>query len=728
MEERDARGAFCRDREGVEKMGARRTAGCLVLLFATAASGAPRIVEHDVRAVVEPYRSRLTATDRMTVVGCDQSLLRFLLHKDLEITSLALAGKELRWRQAPVDPARWGGEENIEGASWDAAREVEVSIPAGSPDSLRISVAYKGTVLDSLHEPKEAYDRSFQTTNGLIEERGAFLAGSTVWVPTVPGDRFTFRLEAVVPLGWESVSQGALLSRFEEGGARVSRWVAESPMEEIYLVAGPYTFREVDLNTIKIQTFLYEAEDAIELHDRYVTAARNFLGRYERDIGPYAHPKFALVENFWQTGFGMPSFTLLGTQVIRLPFIPKTSFGHEILHDWWGNGVYVDWEQGNWCEGLTAYGADYAYKADAGPAEAAAYRRGELQKYRNYVSGAEDFPLALFRSRSDASTQAIGYSKGMLLFHMLRREIGDGSFREGLRRFYRDRLFLSSTWDDLRKAFEAASGENLSGFFAQWVERPGAPLLALEGVKATSGGEGRYQVEGTVVQEAPPFALDVPVRVETEAGTESLVVFLTEESKSFVWKGSSRPLAVSADPGFDLFRRLHREEIPPALSATLGADSVWVVLPPEGSSPEDAALDSLARTWASRPGIRITRVALPEEVFAKSAVWLLGNTVYNDRFLQGLPAGAGRAEAGWTTPTGTFPAEGHSVVLTTRHPENPDLSWSLFAPGSADVVPAIGRKIPHYGKYGYLVFRGADNVDKGEWGAGESPLKVKIAW
>ena len=33
---------------------------------------------------------------------------------------------------------------------------------------------------------------------------------------------------------------------------------------------------------------------------------------YRGLIGPYPYQKFALVENFWETGYGMPSFTLLG--------------------------------------------------------------------------------------------------------------------------------------------------------------------------------------------------------------------------------------------------------------------------------------------------------------------------------------------------------------------------------------------------------------------------------
>ena len=57
------------------------------------------------------------------------------------------------------------------------------------------------------------------------------------------------------------------------------------------------------------------------LAEKYLDATIRYIAMYEKLIGPYPYRKFALVENFWETGFGMPSFTLLGPKVIRFPFI-----------------------------------------------------------------------------------------------------------------------------------------------------------------------------------------------------------------------------------------------------------------------------------------------------------------------------------------------------------------------------------------------------------------------
>jgi hypothetical protein len=43
----------------------------------------------------------------------------------------------------------------------------------------------------------------------------------------------------------------------------------------------------------------------------------------------------------------------------------------------------------------------------------------------------------------------------------------------------------------------------------------------------------------------------------------------------------------------------------------------------------------------------------------------------------------------------------------------------------AESIPGLMRKLPHYGKYGYLVFEGTapDNLDKGTWPSNPAGLQ-----
>ncbi len=114
---------------------------------------------------------------------------------------------------------------------------------------------------------------------------------------------------------------------------------------------------------------------------------------YSDWIGEYPFDGFSVVASPLPTGFGMPTLTYLGAQVIRLPFIRDTSLGHEVLHNWWGNSVYPDYARGNWAEGLTTFMADYAYKEWADAASARDMRHGWLRDYAALPADA-DKPLA----------------------------------------------------------------------------------------------------------------------------------------------------------------------------------------------------------------------------------------------------------------------------------------------------------------------------------------------
>src|SRR5690625_7179718 len=97
--------------------------------------------------------------------------------------------------------------------------------------------------------------------------------------------------------------------------------------------------------------FLRDGDEA--LANRYLEATAGYMEMYRRLVGPYPYSKFALVENLWETGYGMPSFPLLGPQIIRFAFILHSSSPHALLHNWGGSGVLVVIDTGNRGEGLT---------------------------------------------------------------------------------------------------------------------------------------------------------------------------------------------------------------------------------------------------------------------------------------------------------------------------------------------------------------------------------------
>jgi len=727
--------------------GAGRLA-LVALLLPLAPVGAASLdheLDHQARVSLVPAEHRLAVEDTMRVpVG--RAEVRFALHAGLapEVTTPGVSLEAL-----PGPPTAKLLDPSVDGPADPSfppeTPEVTVYALRAADGSLpgTVTLRYGGVIHHPLEAAGEEYDRSFRGTAGTIQEDGVFLAGSSFWLPLRGACRtsglVTFALDVELPAGWDAVSEGLRAEHVAgDAGTRV-RWVQSTPVEDAHLVAAPFTVFERPAGAVTEYAYLRQPDK--ELAGRYLEAGAQYLSMYDRLIGPYPYPKLALVENFWETGYGMPSFTLLGPTVLRFPFILRSSWPHEILHNWWGNGVFppAEWAErgGNWSEGLTAYLADHLSKEQRG--EGAEYRRDLLQKYADYVRAGNDFPLTAFRSRHSGATAAVGYGKTAMVFHMIRRRLGDAVFVDGLRRFYGDHLGQRAGFDDLRKAFETAGGEPLGRFFDAWVEHAGAPRLEITSAEAEQTTAGwRVRVVLGQVQPGTLYPLRVPVALTVEGDETARMAEVdldgARAEKTFEVPG--RPLRLAVDPAFDVFRRLDPREVPPALGSLFGAEEVTLVLPSRTreAAPGDlaAAYRELATAWSSSGAGDVTVVsdgeidALP----AGGAVWVIG---WRNRFRPEVaaalaPAGARLGEKSLrieSTGGGTFDAADRSVVAVARAAGDPARPLGFLAADRATAVSGLARKLPHYGKYGYLAFQGdaPDNVAKGSWQPVGSPLE-----
>jgi hypothetical protein len=195
----------------------------------------------------------------------------------------------------------------------------------------------------------------------------------------------------------------------------------------------------------------------------------------------------------------------------------------------------------------------------------------------------------------------------------------------------------------------------------------------------------------------------------------------------------SRPLRLDIDPQFDLFRKLARREIPPALTQAFGAKKVLILLPSASGNTLQNAYRELGRSWRrSGPGeVEIKLDTEVDELPADRALVLLG---WENRFLNEFAAALSEydvsiAGQGLSVGKSHIPRENHSVVLTARHPENIESAFTWIATDRIEAIPGLGRKLPHYHKYSYLGFEGVEpaNIVKGRWPVLDSPMTVFIS-
>jgi hypothetical protein len=541
----------------------------------------------------------------------------------------------------------------------------------------------------------------------LFDKQGIYLDANSGWYPRSANSLHRFRLHIKgLPSDWLSLSQGQAIAQ---------GWQETQAQTSLYLIAGQFKSYQSKNKAFDTAVYLRQADEA--LAQQYLDASQQYLGEYSALLGQYPYNKFVVLESFWPTGWGMPSFTMLGSSVMRLPFIPHTSLPHEIVHNWWGNSVYVDAAQGNWSEGLTAYVADQRLKAQQG--QGAEYRRDSLQKYATLVNQHNDFPLSQFRARHNDSSQAIGYDKSLMVFHMLHEQLGEQSFYAKLREFYKAYQFRYASFANVLDAL-GASAE----FKQQWLYRTGAPQLAIQGATLQQTDKGYVsELSLAQTQASPAFSLNVPIVFSfADGSTQRHVVSFTQSQQRFKFALAQLPTQVAVDPAFDVLRIPDTAELPAALAALFTDEPKVIVMAKDANADLKAAWQQWAQTLKAedaRTIIQDDTQAIP----ANSTVIMLGGkNAMHEYLLQHIQQPKRLTDVSFTLNEAQYLCAEHSLAVAVRVDDG--RTFILLDALDTKSWQTLLRKLPHYGKYSYVTFhaQNGNNLAKGQWPIQQSPL------
>jgi aminopeptidase N len=312
---------------------------CVVLFQYSPGFANDTLLHHEIIASISVESKTIDVVDSIKVPGAmleKGKELVFYLNGNLSVRSMNKSIKIIEIKQE-----RDG-----------SVKKYQVIYNRKTKKELIIPIRYNGIISGEIKEDPADIARGFSETNGIISEQGVFLSGSTMWVPYFEDHMFSFNLTTYIDAGWAVISQGECVKNISEKKESISKYNSPFPSDEVYLVAAKWTEYHKQSGNVLVQAVFRTPDEAMAL--KYLDVTIAYLSLYEKLIGPYPYTKFTLVENFWETGYGMPSFTLLGEKIIRFPFILHSSYPHELLHNYWGNSVYVDASEGNWCEGLTS--------------------------------------------------------------------------------------------------------------------------------------------------------------------------------------------------------------------------------------------------------------------------------------------------------------------------------------------------------------------------------------
>jgi hypothetical protein len=677
-----------------------------------AEASTPPSIHHNLTVALDPETHLLTATDvlRLPKSLFIQPPLSFALNPHLTVDRVEVNGRTVSVSKIPEDPSGPTGF-----TQWI------IEHPSMSPEQSKpapiLTIVYHGLINDS---PKTSGGLRFvrpDKTNGHIGPQGIYLTSETFWYPTWEHHLVTFDLALTLPYDWQAITQGQETNQVVTEEQQTSQWSIHSPTEALTVAANRFVVQKKLWSDIQLATYLFP--DEAPLAGQYLNAIATYLDLYTNLLGPYPFTQFAVVENFFPSGLGMPSFTLLGQGIVRRSYTQPYSLGHEIVHSWLGNSVFNDFSQGNWVEGLTTYLANYYYYEVTGNHTAAIKtRRRMMDEFNLYATPEKDYSIRQFHHKETRIDNAVGYQKTALVFHMLRQELGDDAFFKGIRQIIQEGTGQHFEWEDLKRVFSRVAERDLSEFFKQWVEQPGAPSVTLHDLSVRPDPLRSKQsiVSATISQNDRIYTLPLPIQVNLQdASTFSTTINLDKASQPITLNVPSIPTSITLDPENHWLLRLQRKQLPPMLNAWDTDTRRIMVHAKTSSKEEEASLQTLMRRIQGQDDIEIRENDSPA-ITDEASYLIIGTPAHQLLKSNTLPTCNKNVqmESGHITILEqVFEGSNMAFLITCPHPNFSNHTISLFFGLSPKAVTPVARLLFFYGWDSYLVFQQGKVVARG---------------
>lgn len=707
-------------------------------MAAVSAPDRATILNHDLAVELIPSSHELRARDQVEVeIPPQASTVAFTLAPTLHVESIVLRTPSVPGQQVQQDTILSFTREL---SSQLATQQITVTFPPEHEARASLIWTYRGEINDPPKEPRHLRFVTPSETAGHIGPEGVYLSSESQWYPDIEGSLSAYRVRAQVPHDWTVVTQGRKQAE-QTNSTASSTWVIRDRSEALTLVANKFVVKSREWkgqNGQRVELATYFFPDNAELADEYLDATAKYLDVYVPILGDYPFEKFAVVENFFASGLGMPSFTLLGSGSIKRHYVQPYALGHELVHSWIGNAVFNRADHGNWVEGLTTYLANYYWHElvqDAG--QAREQRRLMMQGYSVYVTPEQDYPVAQFLRKSDERDNAIGYQKAALVFHLLRREVGDESFWRGLKALVSQYRNRAADWGSLEAVFSRESHQDLRWFFEQWVERSGAPTVSLGELIARrrTGDDGREAWRLTVQlhQDGKPFRVAIPLKIVMKDASEIRWMGISQTEDSVEFMLPHQPLEVQLDPDLMAFRRFTRAQLPPMLNGYVtDPQRAMVRAFSDQASPLQLVAARIADQEAQLPEVQKTTV-LPIEgaPFSPVGSMLILAGADQQRAVQSMiQESCGDLvtlnSAGFRIDGRTYEGPAMAALFSCHRARVPGSVITVLYGVTPQAIAKVARLLFYYGWQSYVIFHDGAVAKRGLWQTVQDMKEVRI--
>jgi tetratricopeptide (TPR) repeat protein len=487
---------------------------------------------YKIDAEIDTTAHRLTATAVVTFTAPETAdEVTFGFHPALKLTKVTDdAGKLLT------------GERTADGSI-----RIAPATPFVKGQPAHWTFAYEGTITGNEDGPVEGLKLA------AIQEPLTYLLYPARWFPTVgyQTDRFTAEIHMRVPQGMRVIASGGqggptpvTLANGKPGDQYNFNWT--KPGFPGTVIAGRFVAPLSPSGAANVHVFLTVAHQ--QSRNELAETAAKEMDFFTSTFGEPESSRLNVVElpdDTLPAVWAPEVAAIMGSRVADKSGIRLLA--NTIAHQWWGSEVSPRTMNDAWItNGMSRYGELMYLEEESGrsamktamvdiSASALAYDTSPLSSAGRLAAFSPQF-------------QSMTLDKGAMVFHMLRWEVGDSVFKkilQGALSEYTDRSMRSS---DFEKVAEAQSQQQLTPFFAQWVDGTGAPQFVKKYAVYRLGNNKGFRTIGEIQQDLDLFRMPVELKVETDGKTELKKVDVVGSDSQFVVDTFGRPRQISIDP------------------------------------------------------------------------------------------------------------------------------------------------------------------------------------
>ena len=476
---------------------------------------------------LSPADHTLSATAHVTFTATDSvDTVVFELHNALKVDKVTdSAGHQLTGER--------GANSTI---------SIALPTPMSKGQTATYTFTYGGTLSGDEESPVEGLKLAS------ISDPISYLLYAGRWFPMVGylTDRFTAEIHVRVPSGYRVVGSGSTGGPRQVSDLQEYEFNWTKPGFPGTIIAGKFNEPLAVAGSTNVRVYLTDAHK--QSGAEYTQTA---LKEFDYFSGTFGQPESSRLNVVELPDDTVPAYW--GPEIAAIAgarIADRTNYrllANTMAHQWWGSLVSPATLNDAWItNGMSRYGELMYVEDSAG--------QSALQSAIVDVSAGalayDTIPLTSAGRLDPFSPQfqSMTLEKGALVFHMLRWEIGDNSFKKTLQTLLTQYADKPVRTGDVQRVAESVSQQQLTPFFAQWLDGTGAPQFTNKYTVYRLGNNKGFRTIGEIDQDLDLFNMPIELRVETEGKTENKRVDVVGSNSQYVVDTFGRPRHIVIDP------------------------------------------------------------------------------------------------------------------------------------------------------------------------------------